>query len=252
MDHHDRKNFSRAIILAGGKGTRMRSRLQKVLHPFRGRPMIFSALDAAAASCDVTTVVVGHDADAVRAVLPPYVEIVVQAEQHGTGHAVLCAMTHTSHAGEDSIVVLPGDHPFISTATTRQLISVRRKLDASVVFATLRLTSFGGRSAQFEGCGRVLRDGKGEVAGIVEFRDASPEQKAVKEVNVSYYCFDGDWLLENIAMVGTENVTGELYLTDLVAHAVRKGDRVATIPLRDAREGMGVNSKEHLAALERS
>lgn len=251
MKKRHRKNFSRAIILAGGKGTRMRSRLQKVLHPFRGRPMIFSVLDAADASCDVTTIVVGHGGDAVRAVLPPSVEVVMQDEQHGTGHAVLCAMTHTAYSEEDSIVVMSGDHPLVSSATLQQLISARREMNAAIVFSTLHLPSFDGHFAQFEECGRIVRDAQGEVAGIVEFKDADPAQKTIKEVNVSYYCFDGDWLLENIATVGTKNVAGEFYVTDLVELAVRNGDRVSTIPLRDASEGMGVNSQEHLAALER-
>jgi bifunctional UDP-N-acetylglucosamine pyrophosphorylase/glucosamine-1-phosphate N-acetyltransferase len=240
---------SRAIILAAGKGSRMRSDLPKVLHPFLGRPLIAAALEAGREACGPVTVVVGHQAERVRAALPEGVQVAEQAEQRGTGHAVACAITDL-HPIEESVVVVAGDHPFLSARSMRALTEARAAENAEVAMATLALPDFEGVRAQFEGCGRILRGADGAITGIVERKVATAEQAAITEVNVSYYCFRGPWLKENVTKIVLNDAVGEYYLTDLVAAAVAQGGRVAHVALDDFREGMGVNTPEQLLAAE--
>jgi|SRR5687767_10149494 len=240
--------MAHVIILAAGKGKRMRSVLPKVLHPVAGVPMIERVLRAAEGVCPRPTIVVGHRANDVIAALGQGREYAVQTEQRGTGHAVLCALEACA-TDEDDIVVLPGDHPFVTPGMVRELVSARRATDAAVALATVRLDDFEGSRAQFASCGRIVRSEDGGVAGIVERNDATDEQASITEVNVSYYCFRGPWLKENVTRIASGNAAGERYLTDLVAMAHQQGERVVGMTLDDAREGMGVNTPEQLAAL---
>jgi len=241
--------MAHVIILAAGKGKRMRSVLPKVLHAVAGIPMIERVLTAAEAVCPRPTIVVGHRATDVIAALGPDRDYAVQTEQRGTGHAVHCALEAFKPGDDDDIVVLPGDHPFVTPAMVRDLVSSRRATDAAIALATVRLDDFEGPRAQFSGCGRIIRSKDGDVAGIVERGDATEEQACITEVNVSYYCFRGPWLKGNIAGLGSGNAAGERYLTDLVSIAYSQNERVIGMPLHDAREGMGVNTPEQLDAL---
>jgi bifunctional UDP-N-acetylglucosamine pyrophosphorylase/glucosamine-1-phosphate N-acetyltransferase len=241
---------SRAIILAAGKGSRMNSTLPKVLHPFRGKPLIAYALDAARTACDEVTVVVGHAADAVTNILPRGTHTVRQQEQHGTGHAVRCAIETLADSDEDSIVVQPGDHPLVSAKSLERVIQARRESDAAIALATLRLPDFNGIRGQFEGCGRIIRDAAGNIIGIVERKDATDAQKIIDEVNVSYYCFRGSWLKDNIVKLESNNAAGELYLTDLISIAFSSNEKIVGVVIDDFREGLGVNTPEQLLAAE--
>jgi bifunctional UDP-N-acetylglucosamine pyrophosphorylase/glucosamine-1-phosphate N-acetyltransferase len=228
----------------------MLSDIPKVLHSFHGRTLIGRALDVAMGACDRVTVVVGFRGDQVRSVLPAVVDVAFQGEQLGTGHAVACALD-TFVGDEDSVLVMPGDHPLMSIGTLVRLVESRRKADAAAVLAVVRVPNYDGVYAQFENCGRVVRDSAGEIAGIVEYKDAGTEQRKITEVNISSYCFRGDWLRGNIQKLAAENKAGEYYLTDLIGLAKRAGERVVGIELADFREGIGVNTVQQLLAAER-
>ena len=240
--------MAHVIILAAGKGTRMRSDLPKVLHPVAGVPMIERVLRTAEGICARPTIVVGYRAGDVIAHLGEGRDYVVQEEQRGTGHAVHCALSAFAPADDAAVVVMPGDHPFVSAASILKVVAAREASDAAVALATVRLPDFEGARAQFSECGRIVRAADGSIAGIVERKEATEEQARISEVNVSYYCFRGAWLKENVARIVSDNAAGEYYLTDLIAAAFSQGEKIVGVPLDDAREGMGVNTPEQLIA----
>lgn len=241
--------MSQIIILAAGKGSRMRSDLPKVLHPIAGAPMIQSVLRTAEAINPRPTIVVGYRAGEIIAALGAGRDYVLQEVQRGTGHAVHCALE--AFADEDAdVFVMPGDHPFVTPDSIRKIIATRAQTDAAIALATVNLPDFDGPRAQFTECGRIVRDAAGAIAGIIERKDATAEQAGISEVNVSYYCFRGPWLRENISRLGSDNAAGEYYLTDLVAAAFLQGETIIGIPLDDPREGMGVNTPEQLQSAE--
>lgn len=227
-----------AVILAAGQGTRMKSALPKVLHEVAGRPIVSWVVDAVAeVSPDRTIVVVGHEADAVAAALPPGVSTVVQEQQLGTGHAVQVALE--SGASDDQVLVVPGDHPLLVGATLKGLLNAHR--DDGLDAALLTHTTDG--SSDF---GRILRNDAGDVVGIVEQRDATPEQLAIREVNAGIYVFGAE-LGSILDRLEPDNVQSELYLTDAIALLVAEGKRVgASAGTPD--DVFGVNSLEQLAA----
>lgn len=239
------------IILAAGKGTRMRSELPKVLHPVGGAPMIEHVLRAAEAVSFRPTVVVGYRAGEVIKRLGEGRDYVVQEEQRGTGHAVHCALSAFADASEDAVVI-PGDHPFVTPTSILKIVSARAAEDAAIALATVRLPDFEGPREQFAGCGRIVRGADGGIAAIVERKDATEAQARISEVNVSTYCFRGAWLKENVSRIVSGNAAGEYYLTDLVAAAFAQGQKIVGVPLDDAREGMGVNTPEQLLAAQRA
>lgn len=232
------------IVLAAGKGTRMKSDLAKVLHPCLGRPLLDWVLDQAeAAGASRQVVVVGHQREAVvAAVSGRGVEFAVQAEQKGTGHAVqMCREHFAGRSG--TVLVLSGDVPLLSAETLERL----KRTHADGACAATVLT------AAFEdptGYGRIVRDGEGRVARIVEQRDASPEELAVKEINSGIYLFDTGLLFRYIERLDTDNAQGELYLTDVVRLLVEDGHAVGAYLTEDGAEIQGVNTVEQLAAVE--
>ncbi len=231
----------KALVLAAGKGTRMRSDLAKVLHQAAGRPLVRWVLDAAAAAgCDDVVVVVGHQAEAVEAVLPSGVRTALQAEQRGTGHATQIGLAVLDPAPRDEILVLPGDMPLIGPATLRTLCATHRRLG---VAATVLSVMDGPRDY-----GRVVRD-DGAVVAIVEARDATPEQAAIREVNTSVYVFDAVPLTDALATLRPDNDQGELYLTDVIGVLSRQGLPLAAVPA-SPEEALGVNSLDELAVVD--
>ena len=226
------------VILAAGEGKRMRSRHPKVLHRLCGRPLIGYPLRIARALADRIVLVVGREADGVRRAAGAGVEFVEQTERLGTGHALSQA-----HAvcGEGAIVVLPGDTPLLSEGTLTRLIHHHVKTGAA---ATL-LTAVVDRPA---GYGRVLRQ-RGRVQGIVEDRDATDDQKKIREINTSVYCFDARQLWPALAKVRVNNEQGEYYLTDVIGILARAGGRVEAVTTNDPVECLGVNDRQQLAAL---
>jgi bifunctional UDP-N-acetylglucosamine pyrophosphorylase/glucosamine-1-phosphate N-acetyltransferase len=229
-----------AIVLAAGQGTRMRSRLPKVLHPLAGQPMVAHVLDAAAAvgAADVV-LVVGHGAEQVRAVLGDRVRYAVQAEQLGTGHAVLqaCPLLAPSLA---RVLVLYGDTPLLRSETLTALARAGR--EATIAVLSMEL-------ADPTGYGRLVRDAEGRVTRLVEDRDSTPEQRALAEVNAGAYVFDAAWLRASLPRLRPAP-GGEIYLTDLVGLAAEEGRDVVAVRLADAAEGLGVNDRVQLAQAE--
>lgn len=241
----------RVVILAAGKGTRMKSELPKALIPFRGKPMVMAVVDAVRRSgIDVhPVVVVGHGADAVRAALGPTYTYVMQNEQRGTGHAVAVAES-VLHENADAVLVLYIDNPFLKAETIRTIAKTHRRSNAIITIATATVPHFDPPYDAFAQFGRIVRDGQGKITAIVEASEAIPEMLQNTEVNGALYCFNAAWLWKHLALLQTNNAKGELFLTDCIALAVQEGAPIVTVPIRDAREIVGVNSMEQLHAVE--
>ncbi len=231
-----------SVLLAAGKGTRMKSALPKVLHPVAGRPMIWHALQAVqGAGCEQVVVIVGHEAEKVRGAVDAAGQCVVQEPQLGTGHAVQQAEALLKgHA--DLVLVTAADMPLLRGETLRRLIEAQRTHDGPLTMLTVI-------AEDPRGFGRVVRDGNGRVQAIVEEAQATPEQRAIRELNVGAYCFSAEWLWEALRRVPL-SPKGEYYLTDTIALAVEDGLSVQALTLEDPEEAIGVNTRAHLAEVE--
>ena len=230
-----------AIVLAAGKGTRMKSRTAKVLHEIGGRPLAWYAVKRALdAGASPVVVVVGHQAEAVEAALVASLpgaplRFAVQEKQLGTAHAVLVAR-RALRGYDGPVAILSGDVPLLETDTLLKVVRARGR--APVAFATMTLGAP-------RGYGRVVRDAGGRPARIVEEKDASDAERAIREVNAGLYCADATFLWKSLAKVGADNAQEEFYLTDLVAMAARRDGAVAVeVPPEEA---SGVNDREELA-----
>ena len=230
-----------AIVLAAGKGTRMRSDLPKVLHLAAGRPLLGWVLESVAGSSpDRTVVVVGHAAADVEAILPDDVDSALQEPQRGTGHAVQVALDHLGALpADDTVLVGYGDMPLIAPDTYRRLIDEVGEAGAAV------LTVDPGPA----GFGRIVRSGHGAVAAIVEERDASPDEMELTERNAGIYAFRAGDLVEGLTRIDDRNAQGELYLTDVIGALSSKGIRVMGVRAHPD-EVVGVNTHEELAAVQ--
>jgi bifunctional UDP-N-acetylglucosamine pyrophosphorylase / glucosamine-1-phosphate N-acetyltransferase len=235
-----------AIVLAAGLGTRMRSARAKVLHQLGGIPLVRHPLAALGPLAPArVVVVVGHQADEVRAAalasgLP--VTTAIQPEQHGTGHAVQCAVPALGDFDGD-VLILYGDVPLVTTATLERLRDAHRADGAALSLLTMR----------FEdptGYGRILRDAEGRVRGIVEHRDATPAEREIKEVNPGLYCVRASLLIPLLRELRADNDQGELYLTDVVGLAAKAGHALTSVELERPDEVAGVNTREELARME--
>jgi bifunctional UDP-N-acetylglucosamine pyrophosphorylase/glucosamine-1-phosphate N-acetyltransferase len=229
------------LILAAGKGTRMRSDLPKVLHTVAGKSLIAHVIDAAhELGAAQICVVYGFGGEAVpRTLADDRLTFVLQAEQHGTGHAVKQALPQLSDASVT--LVLYGDVPLTRTATLRPLVDAAHSGKLGLLTVTL---------AQPDGYGRIVRD-QGRVSRIVEHKDATPAERAIAEVNTGILAVATQYLKKWIAELKNDNAQGEYYLTDIIALAVRDGVTVETHQPAFAWEVLGVNSKAQLAELER-
>lgn len=239
------------IILAAGKGKRMGSETPKPLLPIAGRPMIEHLFDSVVDSGidQRPIVVVAPDAlERFREVLDDRCEYVVQAEQKGTGHAVL--MAEDAAHGADNIIVLYGDHPFLSPDIIRTLADLQKENSAVIAMLTIKVPNFDGDFSTFKNWGRIIRNEMKDFVAIRESKDASEEEKAVKELNPAMYAFQGEWLWEHLPRLDSDNAAGEIYLTDLIAMAVEEGHAVVTAPAEPF-EVVGVNTQEELKTAER-
>jgi bifunctional UDP-N-acetylglucosamine pyrophosphorylase / glucosamine-1-phosphate N-acetyltransferase len=234
-----------AIVLAAGKGTRMRSERPKVLFPVLGRPIVQRVVDAArSAGCQDVVAVVGYGETQVRAALSG-VAFARQEGLQGTGQAVAAARDAADFAGR-TVLVLPGDVPLIQGETLRRLLVRHQEADATITVLSMR-------PADATGYGRLVRDADGQVERIVEHRDTSPTERAIGEVNTAIYAMSGDFLFGEHAAVDaltTDNQQNEYLLTDVVAIARTRGLRVDGQVLDDPREVAGINDRAQLAALE--
>jgi bifunctional UDP-N-acetylglucosamine pyrophosphorylase/glucosamine-1-phosphate N-acetyltransferase len=241
-------HVSAVIVLAAGEGTRMRSATPKVLHEIGGRSLVGHAVAAAdVLAADRLVVVVGHGRDAVAAHLgavAPHVRTAVQDEQLGTGHAVQCALGAAGDVTGGTVVVTYGDVPLLTGATLAELVA-QHEADGN---AATVLTAHVGDPT---GYGRIVRAADGSVAGIVEHRDATPDQLLIDEINSGIYAFDGQVLVAALAQLRPDNDQGELYLTDVLALARAAGGRVAALATADVWQTEGVNDRVQLAAMRR-
>ena len=235
----------KAVILAAGKGTRMKSELPKVIHKALGKPMVEYSIEAAVeAGADMSDVclVVGHKADMVKDVVGEGVTYVLQEEQLGTGHAVKCAK---EFIGTDGLtMVLCGDTPLITGATLKTLVDTHIAENNAITVLTAKVDDP-------TGYGRIIKDEDGNFIKIVEQKDASEEEQKVNEINSGMYLFDSDILSQTLDMIDNNNAQGEYYLTDTIEIVKNKNlGKVATVVVKDANEIKGVNSKEQLKEAE--
>lgn len=235
-----------AVVLAAGKSTRMKSELPKVLHAIRGRPMVEYVLDAArGAGVTRLILVVGHKADDVKQAMAHHgdVEFALQVEQLGTGHAVMmCRDQLQEHRGP--VLVLAGDTPLLKAESLRGLLDDLRTHNAACVIGTAVTEAN-------QGLGRIVRNAAGDFERIVEERDATPQQRAITEINTGCYAFDCQSLLGALEQLEPENVQSEYYLTDCPAILLLEGKTVLASDRFDIREAKGVNTQEQLAEVAR-
>ena len=241
-------NEPHAIILAAGKGTRMGSDLPKVCHEVGGRPMVCAVVDACLdAGCARVVVVVGYQQGLVRDALEGYgarVDFAVQEAQLGTGHAVMSA--RGAFEGVDpatDIFVLCGDGPLIRPGTLTGLLAAHREAGAAATLATSRI-------GDPTGYGRIVRDAGGSLARIVEHKNATEAERAIREVNPSYYCVRCAPLFSALDRVGRDELTGEYYITDIFELLLADGERVEVVDSVDPEDILSINTPEQLARVD--
>ncbi|MCE5186438.1 MAG: NTP transferase domain-containing protein [Planctomycetaceae bacterium] len=233
-----------AIILAAGQSTRMNTRLPKVLHEVCGRPMLEWVIEACR-NAGVTRhlVVVGYGKEQITALYQgtPDVEFVEQPQQRGTGHAVMCCRPKLT-GFDGQTLVLCGDAPLIRTETLKMLIQKHEEENSAVTLATANMPDP-------KGYGRIVRDGYGNIQGIVEHNDCDEKQRLITEINPGYFCFQTPLLLEALDKITPNNVKNEYYLTDALHILLREGHKATAVTAVAAEDAMGVNNRQQLATV---
>jgi bifunctional UDP-N-acetylglucosamine pyrophosphorylase / glucosamine-1-phosphate N-acetyltransferase len=236
------------VVLAAGQGTRMKSALPKVLHPLGGRSMLGHVLAAAAPlGAEHTVVVVGAGRAAVEehlAEVAPGARPVFQAEQRGSGHAAAVALDAVP-AIEGAVLLVNGDAPLLRPETVTALVDAHRSAGNVLTVLTAEV-------ADPTGLGRIVRDAEGAVRAIVEERDATLEQRAIREINAGVYVGDAAALRRSLAALGEDNDQGEQYLTDVLGLLVAEGGRVGGVRAEDPDDVLGCNDRRELAARRRT
>lgn len=236
---------TQAVVMAAGKGTRMKSDLPKVLFEVCGRPMVCYVVDALrAVGVERIIVVVGYRGDLVRQALDGYddVRFAEQTEQRGTGHAVMvCREYLTGHEGP--VLVLTGDSPLVQTSSLSSLLADFAQRPAALVMGTLH-------KRDPRGLGRIVRDDQGEFLGIVEEKDATEQQRAITEVNMSTYVFDTPSLLYALDQLTDNNQQREYYITDCPGILRQAGETVRALPVLQPCEALSVNTIDELRVVE--
>ncbi|MEW6724229.1 MAG: bifunctional UDP-N-acetylglucosamine diphosphorylase/glucosamine-1-phosphate N-acetyltransferase GlmU [Bacillota bacterium] len=234
-----------AIVVAGGLGTRMRSKLAKGLHRVAGRTMVEHVSEAVRrAGIDRQVVIIGYQADRVREVLGDSVEYALQPEQKGTGHAVNCARPLLAGFNGNVLVVF-ADNPLLSPETLREVIRAHQTSGAQATVLTAEVPDPGR-------LGRVLRDGEGNFLGTVETADATGEQRKIKEVVSGVFCFQGPALFDALARIRPNNAQGEYYLTDVFKILMADGGRVIAHRAADCREILAADNRAQLSVVEKT
>ncbi len=239
-----KRNRLAAIILAAGKGTRMQSPLAKVLHPILGKPMlVYPIACAKVAGSQEVVVVVGHQAETIKEDMKDAkVTFIDQREQLGTGHAVMMAREHFQ-GFRGTILILCGDVPLLKIQTIEALLKGHRSERAALTVLTTLLEDP-------SGYGRIVKGGENKILKIVEEKDASVEEKKIKEINTGIYCVESDFLFEAVAGIENRNAQREYYLTDIVGIAVSEGKSARSFIAADSLEVMGINTQEDLEKAE--
>lgn len=231
------------IILAAGKGSRMKSLLPKVLQPLAGRPLLSHVLATASEISEKRLVVIGHGANEIRNVFGQYenIEWIEQVQQLGTAHAVMQAIPHI--ADDEISIILYGDVPLIKKKTLEQLIKKVGPKSIGLLTAIL---------GNPQGYGRVIRDPAGKITEIIEEKDASDKIKTINEVNTGILAIKTEMLKKLLPKISNDNTQGEYYLTDIIKLAVNEGIAIESLLTSDEIEVQGVNDKKQLATLERA
>lgn len=238
------------IIMAAGKGKRMNTEIPKVLIPFNGKPMVEYIVEACFESGIKTKpiLVVGHGRDLVMEYFGDRVNYAIQENQLGTGDAVKSAKNIVPQNIEH-IIVLNGDQPNITSKTILNLAETHIKNNKLLTMATVLLPDFDDWHSTFYHWGRILRDTQGRILEIVEYKDATDEQKLILEVNPSYFCFEKTWLFEKLEYIKNDNNQAEYYLTDLVKYATKE-TQIPSIEI-EMKEALGINTIEQLLEIEK-
>lgn len=233
----------KAIILAAGKGTRMKSDLLKVLHHVAGKPILYHVLDTVLdLGVEEIFVVVGHQAQQVQTLIShPKVRFVEQAEQLGTGHAVLQVSPFLDNPN-DTVIVLAGDCPLIEESTLKNLLAIHQESNASGTVLTAQMQDPGSY-------GRIIRGQMGTVLGIKEAKDCSPEELGISEINTGVYAFKVGSMFKNLSKVDTNNTQKEYYLTDVIQWMKTSGEPVAAYCTEDPDQVVGINTRLDLAKI---
>ncbi|KGP75534.1 bifunctional N-acetylglucosamine-1-phosphate uridyltransferase/glucosamine-1-phosphate acetyltransferase [Desulfosporosinus sp. Tol-M] len=230
-----------AVIMAAGKGTRMKSKLPKVMHSLAGKTLVEHVLDTVSqVGIGRPLVIVGHGREEIENRISERVELVVQTEQLGTGHAVMQALPYL--AGAQTVLVLSGDQPLLKTETLKTLIELHEAQGVSATVLTACMD-------QPFGYGRVIRNGE-FVVKIAEEKDATFEQRQINEINTGTYCFKGSALKEALVKITTQNTQGEYYLTEVFDVLLKLGEKVLAYCTLDSNEALGINSRGQLAKAE--
>lgn len=233
-----------AVVLAAGQGTRMKSKLYKVLHPILERPMILYVLDALeSVSVDQLITVVGHGAEKVKEVVGSRSAFVLQEEQLGTAHAVMQAEDILA-SKEGTTLVVCGDTPLITAETFKKLFDHHEATNAKATILTTKI-------AEPTGYGRIIRSDTGMVERIVEEKDANEQEKLVNEINTGTYCFDNKALFEALKRVDNNNAQNEYYLPDVIEILQKQGETVSAYVTEDVEETIGINDRLALSEAEK-
>lgn len=237
------------VILAAGKGKRMQSDIPKALIPVGGRPILQYLYESVVASGldGDPIVVIGPERNKLCETFGGSCAYVVQEEQLGTGHAVM-ATKEAAHDA-DAVIILYGDHPFISTSTIQALARKHEERGNVITMMTTRLSDFEDWRRAFSHWSRIVRGENGHIVRDVQFKDATEEEKKITEVNPCLYCFDTNWLWANIDSLKKENAQQEYYLTDLIGMAVSQGQKLSSIDVLPE-EVIGINTQEERVIAE--
>lgn len=238
------------VVLAAGHGKRMgREDLPKVLVPLKDKPIISHLLKSLQESGvdERPVIVVGQKSDLVKTTLGDAYDYIYQDKQLGTGHAVTCTKGFLIDRVKN-VLVLYGDHPFVSALTIKALVADHQDRDSVITMATVKVSDFADYRSSFFDFGRIVRSDKGDLTKIIERKDAAPSELQITEVNPGYYCFKAEWLWENLSNLKNNNNQNEYYLTDLVGLAVGQGHKINTIEINSF-EALGINTPAQLELL---
>lgn len=232
-----------AVILAAGKGTRMKSSLYKVLHPVCGKPMVEHVIDnVSSIKAEKIVTIIGHGAEEVKSVLKDKTEYALQAEQLGTAHAVMQAQDLLG-SEEGTTLVICGDTPLITAETLDALLNLHAEQKAKATILTARTTNPAGY-------GRIVRNKEGLVEKIVEHKDATEEELLIEEINTGTYCFDNKLLFDCLKNVSNHNAQGEYYLPDVIEILKKQGEIISAYETPDFAETLGINDRVALSQAE--
>lgn len=240
------KSNTHAIILAAGRGTRMKCDSPKCLTQFGNEPFLKHTMRELADVCDKPTIVVGYKGEEVIAEIGEGPNYVWQKELLGTGHAVMCAKDSLIGKDYKTILVLMCDQPLITATTFKGLVAAHENSSSVITLTTVVVPNYENEYTPFIQFGRIIRGVDGFVDKIAEWKDANPEEFAVKEVNLGMYAFDAEFLWSHLDKLTTDNSLAQYYITDLIEMAFREGKKVSAYGIENPQEAFGVNSLEDL------